>query len=199
MNELLAHIAELTPTLPGWCPIEKAQWMARLLVEEKLLYCVELGVFGARSLLPMGLAIRHLDMGGYALGIDPYRVDRAAESMRLDAHTKWAAECDFRQMHFDAQDAIAAAGVLPWCGIVAAASDEIAPLIGPIDFLHIDGTHSVLASCRDVETWVPKVRPGGIVVFDDSDWGSTQEARGMLKAMCGEPSTSRETWEAYRV
>jgi hypothetical protein len=39
----------------------------------------------------------------------------------------------------------------------------------PIDFLFIDGDHSVAGVERDLRLWTPKVRPGGLVV--GHDWG----------------------------
>ncbi len=45
------------------------------------------------------------------------------------------------------------------------AQDRFAP--ESIDLLHIDGHHSETAARNDVETWLPKLRPGGILLMHD--------------------------------
>ena len=58
-----------------------------------------------------------------------------------------------------------------------------------IDFLHIDGAHSPYNSAQDAVLYVRRLRPGGIVVFDDIDWGTTQPAYELLKAICDPVAT----------
>jgi predicted O-methyltransferase YrrM len=54
-------------------------------------------------------------------------------------------------------------------------SPEAAELFddGEMDFVFIDGDHSYEATLADIEAWVPKVRPGGIICGHDySDRGN---------------------------
>ena len=194
------RIAQLVPTLPGWCPVEKALWLADIIARERLIHVVEIGVFGGRSLLPMALALRQLQVGGFALGIDSYTSHQNVEGFpSTSPHAQWSEQCDYRAVYADVVQQIRDYDLSRVCGVLRAASEDVAALIGMVDLLHLDGCHSVLASCRDVETWLPKVRRDGIIVLDDTDWGSVQEAKSMLRAACGEPGHDGGTWEAYRV
>ena len=49
-------------------------------------------------------------------------------------------------------------------------TSEMAPPIFDIDVLHIDGNHSDYTSYLDVTKWVPFVRSGGWIIFDDMRW-----------------------------
>jgi GR25 family glycosyltransferase involved in LPS biosynthesis/cephalosporin hydroxylase len=38
---------------------------------------------------------------------------------------------------------------------------------GSIDFIFLDGDHSYEGLCRDLEAWLPKLKPGGVIAGDD--------------------------------
>lgn len=204
MTEVYAEIDRICANdgtgINGWCTSFKGRWLADHVVREGLIHCVEIGVFGGRSLLSIALGVKHLARGGYALGIDPYTLDRHIEGVGSKPDIDWAKRVDYEAVYQQALTDIRKRGLGSHCGIVRAASEEVAGLVGTIDLLHIDGAHSIIASCRDVEVWVPKLRPGAICILDDSTWPSIQPARAMLASMC-EPPVEPEAgcgWEAYR-
>jgi len=45
-----------------------------------------------------------------------------------------------------------------------------------IDCLFIDGCHETAAVLRDIDHWLPKVTPGGIIAGDDYGWNSVRDA-----------------------
>ncbi len=51
--------------------------------------------------------------------------------------------------------------------------------------MHIDGDHSRAAVEADVAAWLPRMRPGAIVVFDDCSWPSIAPAAAAVQA-CAE-------------
>lgn len=41
---------------------------------------------------------------------------------------------------------------------------------GSIDFVYIDACHTYKMAARDIRSWLPKVRPGGVIAGDDYHW-----------------------------
>lgn len=47
---------------------------------------------------------------------------------------------------------------------------------GQFDFVFIDGDHTTAKVEADTRAWMPKLRPGGAVLWHDIDWPSVQRA-----------------------
>lgn len=62
--------------------------------------------------------------------------------------------------------------------IIELPSIEAAELVenGSLDFVFIDGDHSLPGVCADIQSWSPKVREGGFVTGHDWDIPSVREA-----------------------
>ena len=61
-------------------------------------------------------------------------------------------------------------------------SSDCVDMIDKIDILHIDGNHEEESSYRDVELYVPKVKKGGYIWFDDANWYQTQKALNLIES-----------------
>jgi hypothetical protein len=70
-EELKAKISQALPFLEGWCSKEKACAFIDLVLQEKPQTCVEIGVFGGKSLLPVAMALKSLGQG-IVIGVDPW-------------------------------------------------------------------------------------------------------------------------------
>jgi predicted O-methyltransferase YrrM len=192
----LDDISRTLPGLHGWCTIEKAHALAELIWQEQPKLCVEIGVFGGRSLFAIATAVRATEQG-FSVGIDPWCVDSVLEGESDPANREWWAKLDMESIFHGAASVLAP--FIRSCGILRATSQDAAQFFGDgsIDFLHIDGNHSEKVSCRDVGLYMPKLRQGGILVFDDVDWRSTKKAQELVADYCDEVDF-RQTWGAYR-
>ena len=66
-----------------------------------------------------------------------------------------------------------------------------------LDIVHVDGSHNESASTLDVKLWWPKLRVGGIMVMDDTNWHQVQKAK-VLVAGLGEQVHESATWEVFQ-
>jgi hypothetical protein len=185
------------PELPGWCSIEKAKRMAYLSHGAAL--CVELGVFGARGLVAISLALK--DQGfGRADGIDPYTPAAALEGTNDPKNDTWWSDLDYEAVARAAQEALYKLGLVPYARLVRMRSLDVVDFYGDgtIDLIHQDSNHSEKISTEEVARWAPKIRSGGWWVFDDTDWVSTQKAQRDLVALGFKEIEDHGTWKVYR-
>lgn len=170
-DELIELIKVSLPKIHGWCSIEKATAFVDVILKNKPDLCVEIGVFGGSSLIPQALALRE-NSKGYIYGIDPWTKDAALEEMIHDDHKKWWSELNIQEIYKHAQQNIKDFGVTQYCGLLKAKAEDIVQKFDneSIDVLHIDGNHSEALSYKDATLYLPKVKVGGHIMFDDIWW-----------------------------
>ena len=177
-------IHEYLNHMEGWTTPERGCDMALRILETKAKVCVDIGVFAGRSTIAMGFAARQL-VDSMVYGIDPWKIDSAVEGDNVEENAKWWKErANLEQMHWQAMHSIWAHRLDKWITIIRNGSQYVHQLFPVIDFLNIDGNHTEVASCRDVELYLPKVRTGGYITADDSDWSSTQKAMDIIAEQC---------------
>lgn len=168
--EIERELRDALPHVPGWCSIEKALYLVDTILVSEARLCVEIGVFGGSSLLPQALALR--ETGGRIVGIDPWTTDAALEHMIDDANVRWWSEIDLHQIYLRCAQMIREEHLDAVVELRRSRSaDEVSTFEnGTIDLLHVDGNHAAERSSEDVRLYLPKVRPGGFVFFDDVSW-----------------------------
>lgn len=178
-----SYIRTCLPKMEGWCPPDKATSIAVDILNHQPEVCVEIGVFAGRSLLAAALALKE-NGRGVIYGIDPWTPDASSEGfVEGDANRVWWGKLDHNVIMQQFLDYIALLGVQDSIRVVRKTNREALPeitLVSPIDWLHIDGNHSVELARYDVENYVPLVRSGGRIWFDDVDWGSTASALSLM-------------------
>ncbi len=177
-------IREYFPHMDGWTTEERASEMAERMLETNAKVSVDIGVFAGRSTIAMGFAARELG-DSIVYGIDPWRVDSAVEGDDVEANARWWREnSNLEHMHQRTMECIWAHRLDKWVVILRAPSQYVPQLFPVIDFLNVDGCHTEVASCRDVSLYLPRLKSGNYLTFDDTDWGSTQKALGIIEECC---------------
>lgn len=175
-------IALAEAALQGWCTREKAMAIAEIVTTERPRLCVEIGVYGGRSLVPAAAALR-ANGEGVIYGIETWRPDVAIEHATNDENDAWWRKLDFGAIKTAFLKFVADNGLAMQVRLIEAPSADAASLFGAIDYLHIDGAHSTYNAAEDVVLYARKVRPGGIIIMDDTNWTTTAPAVAILDAI----------------
>lgn len=175
--------------VPGWCPEHKADRLAMHSKSAKV--CCEIGVFCGQSFFAMALGNVDAEM----IAIDPWSEQEAAQDVAPGAEKAydWENVYDTFLKNLNMYKVGDRTMVLRMPSMLAAEF-----VVEPIDLLSLDGNHDTVKVLQDVKTWLPKVRKGGVIVLDDTNWGSVKPAAEWLKERCGE-CREFETWSEFRV
>lgn len=190
----------------GWCTVDKACLMYdAILALDTCENIVELGVFAGRSLVALGLAMQtrqqqHLSSPhSSVVGIDAWSKAASLEGVNAASNDAWWEKIDYLFFKQYTQDKMIANGVAPIVRLIQSTSAAVADQFSNIDVLHQDSNHSTAVSTAEVHMWAPKIRPGGLWFFDDTDWATTQPAQALLTSTYGFFLVRDEpTWKIFR-
>jgi predicted O-methyltransferase YrrM len=178
--------------LPGWCSIEKASLIAELVRAERPKICVEIGIFGGRSLVPCAAALRENDDGGAIYGIETWSAAVATEHVTNKENDEWWRNLDYADIKSEFLKFLVANKLVGWVRLIEAPSADAIAIFRSIDYLHIDGAHSIFNAAEDVVLYFKRLKPGGIIIMDDVNWETTAPAYQILKALCDPIATVKD-------
>lgn len=184
LEELIDKAVKLLPAIQGWCKPDKARALIETICSRKAELCVEIGVFGGSSLIPQALALNH-NGRGRIVGIDPWAKDAALEAMVAPDHREWWGKTDLNAVYEHCKAHIAHQQLGHCCELIRDKAENVVTRFADesIDVLHIDGNHSELLSYKDATLYLPKVKPGGIIFFDDIWWNEGGDEPATRKAI----------------
>jgi hypothetical protein len=168
----------------GWCTADKARVIMNLVREvcspRENPICVEIGVYGGKSLYPFALALKSIGRG-MVYGIDPWD-NREATAGYEGEHRDFWGSVDMDLMHNICVDGIGLLGAEDYTCLMKTTSDK-APDLSDLCVVHLDGQHTDQVS-RDISRWAPAVVDGGYFMVNDIDWSEeTRKAGPMLESM----------------
>ena len=190
MSPSLLASLERIHQMPGWCSTAKAVALAKVVLETRPALCVEVGVFGGRSLAALAMAIREVGKG-VVYGIDPYEPCYDLEGENDPRHQAWWASCDYPDILRHAMAWMTHFDLWRYARLLNAPAHMVEDVFaaGSVGLLHLDANHAAETTLRDVSLYLPKVMPGGFVVLDDADWScngrhTAEQSLAMLEGRC---------------
>lgn len=190
-ENLFERVSEANKRIPkdfvGGSGLPKCFLMAYLVRLFNLKNYVEIGVYRGKSLFPVAVAIK--ENKGMAYGIDPYLADEAKEfdleNELKEVVNSFIDSLDFEQIYNDVILGREELGLSKYVEIVRKTSERASNYFVSknisIDMLHIDGNHDTRQVELDVINYLPLVKDGGIIVFDDINWDSVKTVYNKVK------------------
>ena len=167
----------------GWCSLDKAGCIIDCIdeifstVDDPT--CVEIGVFGGKSVIPTVLELKRMK-SGKLYAIDPWSNGEATKGYE-DANYDFWSKVDMDKIYNIFITLLEENDCKEYVEIIRKPSDE-APHIFNIDFLYIDGQHTDQA-IRDATKYATQVKLGGYCIADDIDWGEVSKVPSVLESM----------------
>lgn len=171
------------PKMGGWCDPIKIRFIGDLIFGKRLLNIADIGVFDGKSTLAMAFCLNLLGEGT-VYAIDPWSVQECLDGETNEKTIQWWSNEDLDSRYESFIRNLAGCGFARRVSVMRTTSSKASRQLDGIDLVHIDGNHSLWSSASDVVNWLPAVKVGGHVVFDDSDWESTKTAVELLKSKC---------------
>lgn len=162
----------------GWCSDEKALVMMDVINKNKCRYCIEIGVFSGKSLLPIARAVQYNE-SGVVYAIDAWDTAAAINGLRpSNPNYGWWKQVDFNHFYHETINIMNQNELIRHCHFMKNSSQDVVSLFGDgtIDFIHIDGNHDEKSTFNDVKDYFPKIKDGGFIVLNDPNWFSSKEA-----------------------
>jgi len=167
--------------LHGWCAQEKAAVLIDLILKSKPEVILEIGVWGGKSLVPMACALR-ANHKGIIYGIDPWEAKASLQGLTNETNKGFWGWVDHVGVMQGLIDKIGQFELGEHIELIRSTSEEADPIYN-IDILHIDGNHSDETSYIDVTKWVPLVKAGGLIIYDDITWSENGVTASQARAV----------------
>lgn len=153
----------------SWCTKEKIELLMDLVLLSKPHTCVEIGVFGGSSVLPVASVLRYLNTGTL-FAIDAWSNDEAVKYMhRFDPNISWWNWVPMGEAYLNFIVRLNMFNLNSCCQILCMTSEDAASLFSDeeIDFIHLDGNYTEVGSVKDALLYLPKVKAGGYILLSD--------------------------------
>jgi hypothetical protein len=167
----------------GWCSNEKSNKIIDYTLEvcknQLNPICVEVGVYGGKSLFPFALALKKMNKG-IVYGIDPWENKDALVGYDHPSHQQFWGNIDLHRMYNICVHGINELSINDYVSLLRVSSDN-SEQIKDISILHIDGQHTDQL-IRDINKFAVHIIENGYCLVDDVEWSEeTKKSISLMK------------------
>lgn len=182
-EQLKQFVTTEFPKMAGWCDETKGCIMGDLILHQGYTAIADIGVFEGKSTLAMAKACQ-LRGAGVVYGVDSWNRDDCTVDAEIQ-HEDWWKNLDIEKHREGFYRHLDRTQLADWVKIHRTTSYKAAHEIPDgLDMVHIDANHSEWSSTFDVCLWLPKIKVGGHLIMDDTNWATTQTAVRFAKKFC---------------
>jgi hypothetical protein len=182
LEELQTIASAIPADIGGGSQLDKINVMAGLADRLGLRTFVEIGVYRGRSFFPLARSFSR--RSGFSYGIDPYtRFDAIEKDLPEDVTetvNRFFEEIDYDALFRDVLKRQIEFGLMNSSNFLRQPSQQAVEFFRDrkitADMIHIDGNHDTKFVMQDVNSYVPLLSHGGILVLDDINWDSVKPA-----------------------
>jgi len=187
------------PPMEGWCTHEKACVLFKLVEDHKPEICVEIGVFGGRSVIALASGCKAVGKG-IVFGIDPWNVPACLEGQNDEPNNSWWASVPWDKVIREYYHKLQEYDLLEYTSHFRLHDTQCLKFFNEnsIDMIHFDSNHSEEVSCRTVRDWWPKLKNGAIIIMDDIDWEGQAKSVGVMRELGIEDLADYQRYAVYR-
>ena len=170
------------PSMEGWSTLDKCLRVYDLIYDNGLKECAEIGAFGGKCTVSMGLALK--ETGGRVWTCDPYRGEDCCEGSNDPANSGWwLHDVPFERIFTKMMTSVMKCGVLMQVNFVRCRSDEMIHLIkdNSLDLMHADGVHNMEVAGWEVKNYAKKMKSGSYWVADDILWKEMTGVKDLIE------------------
>lgn len=163
-------------TIYGWVSDAQAHWYKQCANKVKNGKIVEVGVFGGQSLLSIvDICVAN---NNKLYGIDPWDLINLSNGKKPDQEFLLQLRSKLKECKETLDKIIEKYNYGETLELIRDFSPGVADKFEDksLDLVFIDGDHSYNQVTTDLNAWLPKVKPGGILAGDDFVWRSVEKA-----------------------
>lgn len=172
ISNLLNKINTVSKDIPGWFLDARADAIASLVLNTRPKICVEIGVFGGTSLIPIAMTLKFLK-SGRVYAVDSWNNNDSIKYMTDDDPNKmWWSTLPLNDTYKNFIRTLKTNKLMKYCTVYKEDSINAASHFkdNSIDLLHWDGNHTFLGAQKEFRAYLPKVKIGGYILVNDINW-----------------------------